>query len=67
MRIEYPKTPEGKRSVKENIYGNIVGYVAGKRFWEFGSIDNCTRAIAKARAECEDLEEAQFAIQKEGN
>lgn len=67
MRIEFPETPEGKRSVKENIYGNIVGYVAGKRFWEFGSIDNCSRAIAKAWKEGESLEEAQFAILKEGN
>lgn len=34
--IEYPETPNGKRSVHRNRYGNIVGYVSGKRFWEFG-------------------------------
>lgn len=29
-------TPAGKRSARRNIYGSLVGYVAGKRFWEFG-------------------------------
>ena len=36
MSVEYPETPAGKRSFRRNIYGNIVGYVSGKRFWEFG-------------------------------
>lgn len=33
---KYPETPKGKRSIKGNIYGNLNGYVGGKRFWEFG-------------------------------
>lgn len=36
MNVTYPETPAGKRSVKINIWGNVVGYVSGKRFWEFG-------------------------------
>lgn len=36
LRVTYPATPVGKRRVHTNIYGNVVGYVAGKRFWEFG-------------------------------
>lgn len=34
---KYPETPAGKRSVRSNIYGNVVGYVGRSRFWEFGS------------------------------
>lgn len=34
--IDYPETPAGKRSVRRNIWGNTVGYVSGRRFWEFG-------------------------------
>lgn len=30
------ETPAGKRTIKNNIYGTIVGYIAGKRFYEFG-------------------------------
>lgn len=41
MRINlptnYPDTPSGKRTVRCNIYGNSVGYVSGRRFWEFGT------------------------------
>lgn len=36
-KIDYPETPQGKRSIRCNVYGNIVGYVSGKRFWEFGT------------------------------
>ena len=36
MKINYPETPKGKRTVKRNIWGNWVGYVSGRRFWEFG-------------------------------
>jgi hypothetical protein len=36
MKTTYPEAAEGKRSVRRNIYGNTVGYVGGKRFWEFG-------------------------------
>lgn len=28
--------PKGKRSVRQNIYGNWVGYVSGKRWEDFG-------------------------------
>jgi len=34
---KFPAAPFGKRSFRTNIYGNIVGYVSGRRFWEFGS------------------------------
>ena len=37
IKTTYPDTPKGKRSIRSNIYGNTVGYVSGKRFWEFGS------------------------------
>lgn len=37
MNINWPETPNGKRTIKQNIYGNTVGYVSGKRFWEFGT------------------------------
>lgn len=37
LPISYPETPAGKRRVRQNIYGNTVGYVAGRRFWEFGT------------------------------
>lgn len=30
------ETPKGKRTIKSNIYGNLVGYVGGKRWEEFG-------------------------------
>ena len=36
FKIDYPETPKGKRSIKRNIFGNTVGYVSGRRFWEFG-------------------------------
>lgn len=35
-KTTYPEAPKGKRSLRRNIYGNVVGYVGGKRFWEFG-------------------------------
>ena len=37
FKVNYPETPAGKRSVRRNIWGNMVGYVSGRRFWEFGS------------------------------
>lgn len=39
MKINYPDTPEGKRTVKQNVYGNTVGYVCEERFWEFETDD----------------------------
>lgn len=41
--IEYPETPEGKRKVKRNIWGNTVGYVSGRRFWEFGDLQETAK------------------------
>lgn len=35
--ITYPETPSGKRAARTNVWGNTVGYVAGRRFWEFGT------------------------------
>jgi hypothetical protein len=35
--ITFPAAPVGKRTIKTNIYGNVVGYVSGRRFWEFGA------------------------------
>lgn len=45
--IDYPETPKGKRSVRCNIWGNIVGYVSGKRFWEFGASNIVDEEIAE--------------------
>lgn len=44
MNITYPETPAGKRTVRQNIYGNWVGYVSGRRFYEFG-VDGKTAAF----------------------
>lgn len=35
-QIPQPETPKGKRTVRGNIYGNLVGYVSGRRWIEFG-------------------------------
>lgn len=35
--ITFPETPAGKRTVRTNVWGNINGYVSGRRFWEFGT------------------------------
>lgn len=43
MNIEFPACPAGKRSVRTNIWGNVVGYVSGRRFWEFGADGITTR------------------------
>lgn len=29
--------PKGKRSAKRNVWGNVVGYVSGRRYKEFGA------------------------------
>lgn len=41
------ETPKGKRTVRENIWGNIVGYVGGRRWKEFGPIAPWTRREAE--------------------
>lgn len=41
-------TPTGKRSVRINVWGNIVGYVSGKRFCEFGSWTTWNEQEARA-------------------
>lgn len=46
MDIVYPETPKGKRSIRVNIWGNVVGYVAGRRFWEFGTNNSVNEKIA---------------------
>lgn len=33
-------TPKGKRSIRANEYGNLWGYVSGKRWVEFGEEHN---------------------------
>ena len=62
MTITYPETPAGKRTVKHNIWGNIVGYVSGKRFWEFGTRDRCNEAVANAWQAGATIEDAQMAV-----
>lgn len=34
--VKQEETPQGKRSIRWNVYGNWVGYVSGKRWKEFG-------------------------------
>lgn len=36
LKINYPETPPGKRSIRRNVWGNVNGYVSGRHFWEFG-------------------------------
>lgn len=45
---KFPETPAGKRVIKINIYGNVVGYVSGRRFWEFGECNSTSEADAEA-------------------
>lgn len=61
LKITYPETPAGKRRIHVNLYGNIVGYVGNKRFWEFGT--NCTSnmRVACAWNDGATLEAAQVA------
>lgn len=58
MQINYPDTPKGKRAVRINIWGNIVGYVSGFRFWEFGTNNYTNRCIAEAWLAGKTLKEA---------
>lgn len=37
LEITYPETPAGKRTIRQNVWGNWNGYVSGRRFWEFGT------------------------------
>lgn len=34
--IKQEPEPKGKRTVRGNIWGNLVGYIGGKRWKEFG-------------------------------
>lgn len=54
----YPETPDGKRTVRENQWGNIVGYVSGRRFWEFGVVSSWNRETARLWQEGSSLEGA---------
>lgn len=60
LRTELPETPVGKRTVRINIYGNVVGYVSGKRFWEFGSRSATNEADAEAWKNGASLESAMY-------
>lgn len=60
MNIQYPGTPTGKRSVRTNIWGNVVGYVSGRRFWEFGSAGGWTDKVAAEWLKGKTLEQAQM-------
>lgn len=64
-KITYPETPTGKRKALMNIYGNIVGYVSGKRFWEFGTATGDHWWSALAWVEGKSLEEAAYAVPEE--
>jgi hypothetical protein len=56
-------TPKGKRTVKHNIYGNLVGYVGGKRWEEFGdAYCRMNRAEAAAWAAGATRAEARLAM-----
>ncbi len=60
LKISYPETPKGKRAVRRNIWGGIVGYVSGTRFWEFGlAFRTWDEAVAANWLAGESLEEAQ--------
>lgn len=59
LKIEYPVTPDGKRTVRRNVYGNVVGYVSGKRFWEFGC-DAWAAKVANVWLGGKSLEDAQL-------
>ncbi|MGO8241299.1 hypothetical protein ACC806_34745 [Rhizobium ruizarguesonis] len=58
LPVSYPETPAGKRSVKRNVFGNTAGYVAGKRFWEFGTDEKSAgfwvkgETLARAYVDC---------------
>jgi hypothetical protein len=58
LSVNYPDTPAGKRSVRINIYGNVVGYVSGRRFWEFGPRGGWNQMVADLWADGATLEQA---------
>lgn len=68
MKTTYSETPKGKRSIKTNIYGNIVGYVSGKRFWEFGANGESNKCDAELWAKGYSLQEIHDGVahEKEG-
>ena len=59
LPINYPETPKGKRTIRKNVWGSVVGYVSGKRFWEFGLVGTWNEAVAANWCSGETLEEAQ--------
>lgn len=59
LEIEYPETPNGKRTVRKNIYGNVKGYVSGKMFWEFGCNEIADK-VAEAWKNGATLEDAHL-------
>lgn len=55
------ETPKGKRTIRNNIYGNLVGYVAGKRWEEFGDCySEGNKRAAALWAEGMDFDEARI-------
>lgn len=60
LTVQYPETPAGKRAVRANIYGNLVGYVSGRRFWEFGANEAWNKRVADEWLQGLALEQAQM-------
>lgn len=59
--IAQEETPKGKRTVKANIYGNLVGYIGKKRWEEFGDCySTCNQNVAAAWATGMTREEAEL-------
>lgn len=66
--VKFPAAPAGKRTVKTNIYGNVVGYISGRRFWEFGADGITTKRESEmwvAGYSLEDINDGT-AYEKEG-
>ena len=59
LNVNYPNTPNGKRTIKTNVYGNVNGYVGGKKFWEFGC-GSVAEKIAIAWESGKTLEDAHL-------
>jgi hypothetical protein len=48
VEVAQEATPAGKRTYRINVYGNVVGYVSGRRFKEFGLRDGWNEREAEA-------------------
>ena len=60
-KINLEETPKGKRTLKTTIYGNLVGYVGGKRWEEFGDCySECNKNVAAAWLTGMTREEAEL-------